>query len=322
MLNLEFLEVFRRKVLANSATSNIPDKFPMGEGWVNLILRFELTVVIGTGTGAISEGELQFIKGISISTDKGDRPYTNVPARFLYRFDSLIVGAPAAKNAIAAADGVYVVEIPVWFYNPKLARPYDTILDTSRFKNINLGVQLGSVADLFTSVGNSAVSTTLTCYVRKTRQPLQAHELPRFMIEMGHRASVNPANAQEIDLEIAANLAYMQVMLFTANSATTGVPFSGTANGAVISEFTLETSRGNLFDRVLADVINKENKQDYGLESVITGMYICDLVRDGDPDTALYAGPDLLSRLKMKWTNDTLSTSGVTCGYVGYRPMK
>lgn len=322
MLNLEFLEVFRRKALANSATTVIPDKFPMGEGWINLVLRFELTVVIGTGTGAISEGELQYVKGISISTDRGDMPYTNVPARYLYRRDSIIIGSPASKNAIAAADGVYVVEIPVWFYDPKLARPYDTILDTSRFKNINLSVQLGSVADLFTSVGNSTVSTTLTCYVRKTRQPLQSHELPRWMPEIGFRAPVNPANSQEIDLELAANLIYTQFFLFTANSATAGVPFSGTANGSVISELTLETSRGNLFDRVLADVLNKENKQDYGLESVITGMYIADLLRDGDPNTGLYAGPDLLTRLKMKWTNDTLSTSGVTCGYAGLRAMK
>lgn len=322
MLNLEFHEVFRRKALANGATTVISEKFPMGEGWIKLILRFELTVDIGTGTGALSEGELQYIKGISVSTDRGDKPYSNVPARPLYRWDALVTGTPATKNAIAATDGVYVVEIPVWFYNPKLARPYDTILDSSRYKNINLAVQLGTVADLFSSVGDSTVTTTLTCYVVKTRQPLRAEEKPRFMIEMGHRAPVNPSNATEIELEMAENLAYMQMLLFTANSATAGVPFSGTANGSVISDLTLETSRGNLFDRVLADVLNKENKQDYGLETAVTGLYVCDLVRDGNPETALFSGPSLLSRLKMTWTNDTLSTSGVTCGYVGFRDMK
>ncbi len=320
-LNTERKEVFRRRALNNGATTVIPDRFPLGEGWIKLILRFEMTVVIGTGTGAISEGELQYIKGISFSTDRGEKPYSVIPARLLYRYDSSIQETPAEKNAIAATDGVYVVEIPLWFYNPKLDRPYDTILDTSRYKNVNLSVQLGTVADLFGTVGTSTVSTTLTCLVEKTAQPLLEEQKPRFMFEMGLRAPVNPANSTEIELEMADNLAYMQIMLFTANSATAGAPFSGTANGSVVSEITLETSKGNPFDRILADMINKENKQDYKLASVITGLYICDLMRDGNLENALFSGPSSLSRLKMKWTNDTLSTSGVTCAYTGFRNL-
>jgi len=317
--NTEIVEVFRAKPVAQNSILTLSSDFPLGGGWTRLIIRLNHAVTIGTGTGAITEGELAITKSISFRTDKGERIYNNVPGRALYRLNEIKNRAPGVKSAIAAASATYTTQFELHFADPQSLRPYDTILDTSRYRSVELAVQIGGVADFFSTVGTSSNVTTMDCYVERVSGALPDGAKPLFFNEVSVVAPVNPANATVIDLERASNLALKRVLISTNNSATSGVPFSGTATANVVSEFSLETSEGIPFRNLPVGVINSDNRTEYGHFTVVTGQYILDLVKDGSNRSALPTGD--LSRLQVKWVNDTLSTSQVSLITEGLREL-
>jgi len=90
-------------------TMGIPNVFqnniPLGEGWYRWRLRVNLNVVIGTGTGAITEGELLIIKRILFEPDVGEAPI-NASGRMLWKNAIRKSRTLPQKTAIAAATGI------------------------------------------------------------------------------------------------------------------------------------------------------------------------------------------------------------------------
>lgn len=318
--NSEIVEIFRGKALTLGAVNSFSSEFPLGEGWERIILRLNNTFTNTTGTTPLAEGELRIVKAVRFRTDRNEIPFNGVPGRALYREDQFKSGTSAVKDAIAVAAGTYRMDLPLWFIDPLAKRPEDTILDTARYRSVQLDIQMGTVADLLGVVGDSAASYTLDCYVVRQRGRLPEKGRPIVLLERGIVQPTNPANQTYFDLERASDLAYKRLMLFTTNSASAGVSHTGNAASNVISELTLETDRSFPFKAVLADIINRRNKQDYGLEAVVTGQYILDLINGGSNMSALYSGEH--SRLRASWVNDTLSTSQVSCMYEAIRDLK
>jgi len=321
--NAEVVEVARAVALTEGSVIRVTTPFPLGEAWTRMMLRFNIVVTIGTGAGALSEGELRFIKSIRLVTDRGENLYNNVPARLIYRLDAIKSGTPAAKDAMAAASATYRVHLNLWFVDPLMNVPEDTILNTARYSSITLEVGVGTVADLFSAPGTATEVPTMDVYIERQKGRLPKPIAPQFFQEVGFRGPVDPNIALSIDMERAANLAYKRLALFTgsAGSGLVGVPFSYAADSAAIGELTLDVDSGPPVDRVLADVMNRVNKQTYKLEAVMVGWYVEDFCQDGSLNASLYSGDK--SRLTQRFTlaAGAAGVAQATLGYEGWRPL-
>jgi hypothetical protein len=319
--NTEIKEIFRGQPLTNGSITRFSNQFPLGEGWYNLSLRFNHTLTVGTGTTPLSENNLRVIRTITLRTDRSEFVCNVVSGRALYRWDQLLRGTAALSTAVAASNGTYSTLINIWFVDPLAQKPEDTILNTSRYSAVTLEVGLGTVSDLLGTVGTASVASTLDCYVERTKGPLPQKVRPLLFTEYGVRVPVDPNSTQTIDLERASNLAYKKMMAFACNTTTVvGVPFSGDASDAILSDVTIDHDGGRPFETILHSALNARNKQDYSLEAAVVGQDIFDFVRDGSLNSMLYSGDK--SRLRFLWANGTLgSTPQINLSYMGTRPL-
>jgi len=318
--NTEVINIYTNKALTANGLNPISEGFPLGEAWLRLILRLNLAVVIGTGTGPITEGELNLLKGLSFKTSAGEMIYNSIPGRPMYRLDHLRSKAAPPKDAIAAADGTYRVKYNIWFVDPLLARPEDFLLNSGRYNSVQLSLLLGGLADLFTTVGTATLSITCDLLVERVRGVLPKEIHPVEYTEIGLLTPVDPASQQKIDLERSGNLAIKRLMVMASNSATSGVPFSGTPSDTTIDKIGFDTDRGELFNKVPWKVLNSMNKQEYNLEAAMAGYTMIDFCKDGSKMSAVGSGG--FSRFRVFWDNGTLSTSLVSAVYDGLRPLK
>lgn len=308
------------KTITLNGTTILRDEFPLGQGWYTLDLVFNMLLDINSSTGAITEGELNIIKNIQLKTDIDGLCY-NLPGRAIYRINQILNGTAPAKNSIAAADGTYRVHLPLYFALPNLVRPEDTILDTARYRNIELYITYGGVADLFTSVNADTVLTvTLDVNIKHTEGIILDGGGPIVYPYFGYNPPINPSSQTYIDLEKNPELALAMAFLFSGNSVTAGVPFHGTANDSVLSALSMETESEFLFRSVKAYHLQFENKGKYQAESWPTGWYVIDFVKDGSIFSAISTGDK--AKLQINWVNDTLSTSGVNAAILGLKQLK
>jgi len=86
--NTEVKEVFRGQTINASGVTRFSNAngIPLGEGWVRTILQFNNTVVIGTGAGALADGALRIIKGITLRSDKNEFFANSAPGKELYLY--------------------------------------------------------------------------------------------------------------------------------------------------------------------------------------------------------------------------------------------
>jgi len=319
--NTELKEIFRGQALTNGSVTRFSNQFPLGEGWYNLSMRFNHTLVVGTGTTPLSENNLRLIRSITLRTDRSEFVANVVPGRALYRWDQALRGTAAPSTAIAAANGTYSTLINLWFVDPLSQKPEDSILNTSRYSAVTLEVGLGTISDVLGTVGTATISSTLDCYVERTKGPLPQKVRPLLFMEYGVRVPIDPNSQQVIDMERASNLAYKRWMAFACNTTTVvGVPFSGDASDAILNDVTVDHDGGRPFETVLHGALNARNKQDYSLETAVVGQDLFDFVRDGSLNSMLYSGDK--SRLRFLWSNGTLGTTPqINLSYMGTRPL-
>lgn len=319
--NTEVIELFRTAALVAGTTYRRSEGLPVGEGWIKVMLEYALVLTIGTGATPLAEGLLRILRGITIKTSKGDRLVDNVPARALYRFAQLRQKEAPVLDAVAAADGTYRVLLPLWFIDPLMLRPEDTLFDTSPYSDITLEVALGTLADVLTTVGTATATHSLTMVLERQKGPVALQTKPRLHIEYGIRPPVDPTSVTEITLERSSDLSYKRVMLFASTASTAGVPFSGNANDAILDDVSIRHDGGNPFDTILGRLLRNQNLGDYGMAAAVTGQIIADFVRDGSIQSVVLSGDK--SRLSANWTNGTLpATPQVTMAYEALRTLK
>jgi len=181
---------------------------------------------------------------------------------------------------------------------------------------------MGTVADLLGTVGTSSITATVDCYIERLKGRLPDEIRPLFYQEYGFRGPVDPTTVLSLDLERANDLSYKRLYHFAGNTTTAaGVPFSGDAANAVTSDITLDDGATPPVLNNLFDVMQRQNREDYSLETRLNGWGIIDLVRDGSHQSAVYSGDR--ARLQEKWTTGTLGTTPqITVGYEGYRTIR
>lgn len=275
-------------------------ELPVGEGWYKTMVRVNIAVVIGTGAGPISEGELRFIRGILFKTDRGEI-IANLPARALYKFAHYITGQAPRKDAIAAATATYAVNIPIIHADPKLLRPEDTVLDTSRYNSLTLQISLGTVADLFTAPGTATVTATVDVEVERSFGRLPELARPIGFASFDYRAPVDANVTTNIDFERSSDMSVMRALVHSAASGTAGLPFSGDNADDVQDVVTIKDESRFIEKERKHEMIQDINKIDGGLETVLAGYEVFDFVRDRSIASAMATGQK--SVLQYAWTN-------------------
>lgn len=333
--DLEIASIFTGKALSvGNRTALGGSDFPYGEGWYRARMRVGIVVTIGTGAGAIAEGELNFIKNILLVTDRGEE-IINCPGRELYKFGVILSGSPPRKDAIAAASATYYVDLPVHFADMKAKRPEDTLLDTGRYNQIRLEITLGTVADLFTAPGTATVTATFDMEVERTKglvpteggppmpgAPGGLGAQPILHVQYGYAPPVDASSVTNIDLERSADLAYKRLLIHSSSSGTAGVPFSGANADDVQAQSSLRDQSGFIFQTRIHEMVQNENKDFYSLESVLAGYEVFDFAKDGSNMSSLYSQDR--SRLQYVWSNKAgvAANDIVTVGYQAVRSLK
>jgi len=318
--NTELVNVFTGKALNVGALNVLNEGFPLGEAWKRLILRLNVVLTNTTGTTAISEGELNLLKALTLKTSMGEIIYNAVPGRPIYRLDEIKTGTPAVKDAITATAGTFRTQFNLWLVDPLLVRPEDFLLNSIRYNRIQLELNIGTVADLLTVVGDSAITVTADLYIERIRGVLPPKVGPKEYTEISIPAPVNPASQTYIDIERANDLAIKRMLIYAQNSATAGSPFSGTPADTILDKIGFDTDRGELFNKVFWRMLNSQNKLDYRLVTAQVGIVLIDFCRDGSKMSSVSGGG--FSRFRLFWDNGTLSTSQISVAVESFRPLK
>lgn len=283
-----------------AGTTQFSKEFPMGEGWFKLLLRFNISLTIGTGTTPITEGELLIIKNVLLRTDRGEI-ICNLPGRALFKIATYLTGTTPRKDAIAASTSVFRVTLPIVFADPNMHRPEDTILDTKRYNSVSLSVTMGSVSDLFTAPGTATIALTMDAELERSMGRLAKGGEPLFHINYDFRPPVDASATIAIDLERSPDMSLKRLYVHSSTSGTAGVPWSGT-NADTIQNVTQVKDQNRFIekDRIHAS-IQDENKMFAALESTIAGVEVFDFVRDKSIASAIATGDK--SVLQYTWTN-------------------
>lgn len=304
---IEVPQVISGAVLNNSAQTPFSKEFPMGEGWYTAYLRFNETVVIGTGAGPVAEGELLYIKNVFLRTDRGET-ICNLPGRALFKIAALMYGTPPRKDAIAAASATYRVTLPIIFADMKMLRPEDTILDTSRYNSVAAQITLGSVADLFTAPGTATVATTLDVDIERSYGALPGDPnkpgdggRPVAYINYDSRPPVDASANQNIDIERSADMSLKRIYVHSGDDGTGGIPWSGVNDDSIQNVVQINHQNGYITRNRIHAMILDKNKMDYGLEVALVGVELFDFVKDRSILSALATADK--SVLQYTWTN-------------------
>jgi len=308
--DIEQISHLRTQPLVLGSPTNLGKDFPLGEGWYRLMLRFNLAVTIGTGAGPVTEGELLIIKSIALRNSAGEILVNSLPGRALYKIATSKGGTPPRKDAIAAATATYSVSIPIYFIDPRMLIPEDTILDTSRYSSIALDIQMGTVADLFTAPGTASMTANLDVEIERTKGFLPKKAKPVLHIFYGAMQSADASVQTFIDIDRSPDVGYKRFYAHASSAGAAGGVFTGAnADDVQALESVLDQS-GYIVRERFHEMIQNQNKDDYSLETILAGISVIDFVRDGSINSSLYPGDR--SRLQYAWSNK----AGVAAGDV------
>jgi hypothetical protein len=325
-INDEFIEIARAQTLQASSTTYFGPTFPLGEAWIRFHMRISINLTLGTGSTALSEGELQVIKAIYFKTDRGEIICNNTPGRLLYRMTQIKFGTAPVKTAIAAATGIYIVPLDIWFSDPfRLAESeqHATVLDTKRYGSLQLGITMGAVSDLLGTPGTATVAFTTDLYVQRFRGILPKGLDPVLYTTYGVFPPQNPNNQTYVDMERSENLAYKRLFVMgTSVTTLPGVPYSGNADDTIINDMDIEITEKFAYQNILSNVLQRQNQIDYQLEAIPAGCNFFSWVdKSQSLKTVLKSAGQ--SRMRLNWRNlgGLPATPQVTLGFEGIRPL-
>ena len=313
--------VLNAPLATGGATTIFSKEFPMGEGWYTMNLRVAITLVVGTGTTPISEGELLFVKNILLKTDRCEI-LVNLPARALYKIATYQNSCAPNKDAIAAANGTYYINLPIRFADPKMVRMEDSILDTSRYNAITLQVTCGSVSDLLGTVGTATVTAAATIEVERSLGALPAKAKPHYHVSYDYRQPVDASSLTSVDIERSADMAIKRLYVHSCTGGTAGAPFSGVNSDAIQNTVIIKDQNRFIEKERVHRMIQEHNKNAAFLESIISGVEVYDFVMDGSVPSALATGNK--SVLQYTWVNQAgvVANSIVTVAEEMLRTLK
>lgn len=318
----ELITAVRNKELTVNGLNTVEVEFPIGGYYRAVHLILKTTLDVGTGSGPIVNGEQNILRNVSLQTANNDSLVKSMPGRGLFLLGASDIKKLPNHDNIAAADGVYEVHFPIYMSNPNALRPDDTALKTNRYSTIRLDLTSGGVADLLSTVGDSAATLTLDVIVERFLDDEKSTGLIANAIrEFSNLSPVNPANQQFFDLERAKNFSLSRIVLHAANSATSGKAYNGTPSNLPLDIVNLEmggTMNKFIYNNLNFSSLQKISHDWYQLESE-TGVAYMDMSRGGSIIENIFTGEASLFRIN--WTNGTLDTSQISGSIIGIRTL-
>lgn len=283
-------------------------EFRLGHGWRVMWLHIAVAFTVGTGTTALSDALLRLVKKLFFKTDRQEL-ICNEPGRAMWYIAAYILGTRPQITTFAAASATYDVYIPILFCDPTMTRPEDTILDTSRYQALDFEVTLGTVADLLGTVGTSSYTATIDIDVERTYGAVHPKAKPHYFVAYDHRppqdASVNP----NVELEKSTDLSIKRLFLFTGDTGTAGIPWSGNANDTYPTKTNIQDQERFIEKDRKHAFVQALNKNYASLETQLAGVEIYDFVMDGSITSALSTGDK--SSLQLQLTQSGAAAASI-----------
>lgn len=304
----ETINVFQTAALTAGGITQFSKEFSahLGRAWHIMLLSINIVFTVGTGTTAISEGELQVIKDVELKTDV-DGVCHKMPGRAGFKLAQIKNSVPPYKDAIAAASATYRVCYPIFFINPFLNNPWDTFLDCRRYNEVTLQITTGTVADLLTTVGSSSVTFTCDCDLIKLKGAIPQGVVPLAYPYQVALPQVNPTAQQYLELPKQPDLGLILCGLHAVTGGVAGSPFWGVSADTVITSLNVEDDEGYPHKDRPEHLVRFDNKEDFCFTTAFTGWYVFGLARERSIMGIYPTGNR--SKCRMSWTNATLSTS-------------
>lgn len=319
--DIEVVNVYTGQPLNVGARQVFGQDLPIGEAWYRMDLKFSISLTIGTGTGAISEGLLTFIRNILIKNNKGEIS-TNLDGRSLYRIAHFKAGIPSILSTTAAATGVYEVHIPIFFADERMVRINDSIYDTSRLTSVSIDVQLGTVADLLTTPGTATVTASVDVEVTRVKGLLPDSAKPIGYVNYDRFQILLPNLASRIDLDRGDDISYKRLYVFASVNPNSTIPFTGTPNDVIQRVESIEHESGFIQQRRVHTQIQNDGAIMYGLNALPAGYTVFDFVKDGSLNSALWSWNYSRLAYVLDPVNPLPSNPAISIAYETFRAFK
>lgn len=292
-----------QQALVASRAQRYNTDFPLGERWLAMHLRIAARVAVGAtpvGGVALEDPLLEIITNINLNVDR-DGVLVNAPAKALYYWALARGGtAPNMDEASFAANtaGNYdmSVHIPIFFEDRRMLRPEDTCLATDRYSKMDLTVTLGSGAECLSTAhtsGGGITLSNLTCDVEVEFEagPIRPQARPILVQKLQTEASPIDTNTETlVKLTRDPRRGIKRLYCFSSNLGVTSRPWAGNGSNAILSTLKLASNQRDHDNARLAAQVRDDDKMAYMLETLTTGLYILDYVRDRSHWSALATG--------------------------------
>jgi hypothetical protein len=282
-------KVFLGKSIGNSETLTISDGFPIGGFIRKLMLHFHLSMTHSSESGAVTDGELLFLKRIRFFSNKQEQ-FIDSCARALYYFTKFKHHTASSKDAIAAASSaVYDVYLEIPFNKISGNNKNDCVIDTRRYGvgGLTLEMQIGALADMFSTTTGATCDVTVDCYVEtenageNSALPLPGQAgYPIFYPTLYSLPGFNIESQTELNIPHTNGLGLKGLVLMAGTSGS-AVPWVGTLSNAVVSTTELRTDKGSIQDISPWKMTVAENKVDYEMETAATGIVYFNFTKHG-----------------------------------------
>ncbi|HYC64530.1 MAG TPA: hypothetical protein VEC14_07360 [Reyranellaceae bacterium] len=256
---------------------------PGGGGWWKLLFKFSFPVTIGTAVGVKPEAGLAIVNGVTFETSRKEKMLDNCPARHIYRDNIIQSGVQEpATDPVAQASATYVTWLEHYFIDRRMRQPLDTLFDASRYAWAKLTLNMGTVADLFTTPGTATINDpTVDIFAFKIHGSIPPGVVKAYR-ELGVYPPEDPASKLYIDPERDPDLELKRLYVYGTENATDGEALSGDLSDDVIDTMKLSrvSSEGSeeLWPETEAELIRRINQPAYQLESEQVGVHIFDFV--------------------------------------------
>lgn len=302
--------VFVGKSISDGSSISVTEGFLLGgRGIRRLIFDLHLTLTKVSGSSAVADGDLKYIRSMSLRDNRGNVYVNDVPGVFLYRRNKRLSGVAARRTAIAAASATYSTMFIVDFSNPRNARPDDTILDTNDVSQLSLSLSFGSINDLLTVSGDT-LSVTLDCY-----QDVTSDTLPKpgvkgatgFVQTISCLPQVDPSAVTVLDVPPTDGEYVRALHILTCNSGS-AYRCAGTPAANILAKLMLKSNASPEWEETLVGTVAGLNKSDFQEETIETGLYTMELNQGRSIMECMQTDQ---RQVQLAWTTDTLSTSRV-----------
>lgn len=316
MRPIEVLSLGRKTLVQGENSVNID--FPKGLPVLHYDLFFTIPLTISgspSGCGALTYPLYELISKVQLTTDV-DGDVICLPGKSLFFLSSILEGTLLNfdNDSYAPSTGhAYVLtgHLRMPFFDPRLQNPFIHLLDTKRYKSMQLNINIGAPVNSTDGAGTLPTFTygTITVDIEACQMLDKSMQFKGVQKLLTEDSPKETGTETLLQIGRSTNKFIKRLYLFGAHTgASASRVFSGNGDNTLFDTISLESELRNHQQSRKAAMIRDVNKIDYDIETWLTGLHVIDFCKGGVLDNMLYTGD--LSRLELKYVEDSGATSG------------